>query len=183
MLVHEIAAIYYMLTSVFGFEMSYVRCTHCGWPHLDKDFFSVHPHQRHLCAGCGRHFRDSKVGIGNPIMGVMRDFNRDVCPLPGEYDDERRSVEDHIANYVMNSYSVGPASVTVNFGGTCAAGLPGDACASSRVMWSSTGPNGGTTRGTDHLTAVYSQTDQRWWLCSSRYAADTSFGASFYSGK
>jgi hypothetical protein len=69
-LVHEIDAIYYMVTSVFGFEMSYVRCTHCGWAHLDKDFFSVHPHHRHLCAGCGRHFRDSEDGIGNPIVGV-----------------------------------------------------------------------------------------------------------------
>lgn len=69
-LVNEIDAIYYMVTSVFGFEMSYVRCTHCGWAHLDKDFFSVHPHHRHLCAGCGRHFNDSEDGIGNPIMGV-----------------------------------------------------------------------------------------------------------------
>lgn len=71
-LVHEIDAIYYMVTSVFGFEMSHVRCTHCEWSHLDKDFFSVHPHHRHLCAGCGRHFSDSKNGIGNPIMGVRQ---------------------------------------------------------------------------------------------------------------
>jgi hypothetical protein len=70
--VHEIDAIYYMVTSVFGHPMSYVRCKHCGWPHLDKDFFSVHPHQRHLCAGCGEHFRDSERGIGNPIIGVRQ---------------------------------------------------------------------------------------------------------------
>jgi hypothetical protein len=68
--VHEIDAIYYMVTSVFGYPMRYVTCTHCGWPHLDKDWFSVHPHQRHLCAGCGKHFRDSVTGIGNPIVGV-----------------------------------------------------------------------------------------------------------------
>jgi hypothetical protein len=78
-LVHDIDAIYYMVTSVFGFQMSYVRCTHCSWPHLDKDFFSVHPHHRHLCAGCGRHFRESEDGIGNPIMGV-----RLACAV-GEY--------------------------------------------------------------------------------------------------
>lgn len=77
-LVNEIDAIYYMVTSVFGFLMSQVRCTHCDCPHLDKDFFSVHPHQRHLCAGCGRHFRDSKIGIGNPIMGI-----REVCGVGG----------------------------------------------------------------------------------------------------
>jgi transposase-like protein len=71
-LVNEIEAIYYMVTSVFGSQMLYVRCTHCGWPHLDKDFFSVHPHHRHLCAGCGRHFNDSKDGIGNPIVGIRQ---------------------------------------------------------------------------------------------------------------
>src|SRR5687768_11144679 len=46
--VTEIDAIYYMVSSVFDFPMSYVPCTHCGWPHLDKDWFSVHPHRRHL---------------------------------------------------------------------------------------------------------------------------------------
>lgn len=71
-LVHEIDAIYYMVTSVFGFGMSYVRCPHCGWAHLDKDFFSVRPHHRHLCAACGRHFNDTEDGIGNPIMGVRQ---------------------------------------------------------------------------------------------------------------
>ena len=70
--VHEIDAIYYMVTSLFGYPMSYVRCTHCGWPHLDRDFFSVHPHHRHLCAGCGKHFCDSVNGIGNPIIGVRQ---------------------------------------------------------------------------------------------------------------
>jgi transposase-like protein len=68
--VSEIDAIYYMVSTVFGFSMIFVACTHCGWPHLDKDWFSVHPHRRHLCAGCGKHFRDCVTGIGNPIIGV-----------------------------------------------------------------------------------------------------------------
>jgi hypothetical protein len=72
--VSEIDAIYYMISSVFGFPMIYVTCTHCGWPHLDKDWFSVHPHRRHLCAGCGKLFHDQVAGIGNPIMGV-----REAC--------------------------------------------------------------------------------------------------------
>jgi hypothetical protein len=33
--VSDIDAIYYMISSVFGFPMIYVTCTHCGWPHLD----------------------------------------------------------------------------------------------------------------------------------------------------
>lgn len=68
--VSEIDAIYYMVSLIFGFSMTFVTCTHCGWPHLDKDWFSVHPHRRHLCAGCGKHFYDRTTGIGNPIIGV-----------------------------------------------------------------------------------------------------------------
>lgn len=72
--VQETDAIYYMVSSIFGFDMIYVTCGHCGWPHLDKDWFSVHPHRRHLCAGCGKHFHDKVTGIGNPIVGI-----RDAC--------------------------------------------------------------------------------------------------------
>jgi hypothetical protein len=67
LLVSEIDAVYYMVSSVFGFDTRHVRCSLCGYPHLDKDWFSIHPHRRHLCAGCGKHFRDTMSGIGNPI--------------------------------------------------------------------------------------------------------------------
>lgn len=70
LLLCELDAICYMVTSVFGHQMKFVTCGHCGYPHLDKDWFSIHPHRRHLCAGCGRHFRDSDTAIGNPICGV-----------------------------------------------------------------------------------------------------------------
>lgn len=72
--INQIDAIYYLISSVFGLSPRYVTCTHCGWPHLDKDWFSVHLHRRHLCAGCGKHFHDRAKGIGNPIVGV-----RDAC--------------------------------------------------------------------------------------------------------
>jgi transposase-like protein len=68
-IVSEFDAIYYMASSVFGYEMKYVTCTYCGHAHLDRDWFSVHPHRRHLCADCGRHFSDTERGVGNPIMG------------------------------------------------------------------------------------------------------------------
>ena len=71
LLISEIDAVYYMVSSVFGFEMRDVRCAYCGYPHLDKDWFSIHPHRRHLCAGCGKNFRDSVVGIGNPIRATQ----------------------------------------------------------------------------------------------------------------
>jgi hypothetical protein len=73
-LVHEIDAIYYMVTSVFGYPMKYVECTLCRFPHLDKDWFSVHAHRRHLCAGCGEYFRDTDTAIGNPIIKVQEIF-------------------------------------------------------------------------------------------------------------
>jgi hypothetical protein len=75
-LVSELDAIYYMVTSVFGYEMKHVTCSYCGYPHLDRDWFSLHPHRRHLCAGCGKHFRDTEIAIGNPIFGV-----REVCGI------------------------------------------------------------------------------------------------------
>src|SRR5688572_16117677 len=116
---------------------------------------------------------------------VMRNFKRSACPVPREYDDERASVIDHYTNYTMHDYQVGPATVAVRFGGACATQgdlLPADACVSVRVMWDSTGPNGrGTTTGIDQLSAVYAVADSRWWLCSSRYEADTTFGHGFYS--
>lgn len=70
--ISELDAVYYMVSSVFGFEIRFIECSLCGEPHLDKDWFSVHPHRRHLCAGCGRHFRDTATGIGNPIAELQR---------------------------------------------------------------------------------------------------------------
>jgi hypothetical protein len=75
-LVSELDAIYYMVSSVFGYPMRQVRCSYCQVPHLDRDWFSVHPHRRHLCAACGQYFRDIDIGIGNPIEIV-----RGACRL------------------------------------------------------------------------------------------------------
>ena len=129
-------------------------------------------------------FSFAKPQTNRDWRDVMKDFNRGACPDPGEYDNERISVEDHIAKFVMHNYQVGPASVRFAFGGRCEVNVAGDACVSVPVFWDSTGPNGrGTTRGTDYLTGVYVAADSRWWLCSSRYIADTTFGHRFYSSK
>jgi hypothetical protein len=71
LLISEIDAVYYMVSSVFSFDTRHVRCTLCGYSHLDKDWFSIHPHRRHLCAGCGRNFRDTVSSIGNPIRATQ----------------------------------------------------------------------------------------------------------------
>jgi DNA-directed RNA polymerase subunit RPC12/RpoP len=75
-IISELEAIYYMVSSVFEYPMSRIACTYCGHLHLDKDFFSVHPHRRHLCSNCGRHFQDVHKGIGNPICGI-----REACQV------------------------------------------------------------------------------------------------------
>jgi hypothetical protein len=68
--VDEIDAINYMVSGVFGFETIPVQCTHCGFPHLDRDWFAVHAHRKHQCHGCGRQFSDIESGVGNPIAGL-----------------------------------------------------------------------------------------------------------------
>ena len=67
---NELDAINYMVSRVFGFEPIAVSCSLCGFPHLDRDWFAVHPHRRHLCHGCGRQFSDTHHGIGNPLCTV-----------------------------------------------------------------------------------------------------------------
>jgi transposase-like protein len=75
--VDEIDAINFMVSSVFGFETITVNCPHCGFAHLDRDWFAVHPHRRHQCHGCGKQFSDSTVGIGNPLATL-----REMLRLP-----------------------------------------------------------------------------------------------------
>ena len=68
--VNELDAIYYMVSKVFGKSPNEVLCKHCGKSHLDKDWFSVHPHKNHLSAACGKNFTDDKVAVGNPAARV-----------------------------------------------------------------------------------------------------------------
>jgi transposase-like protein len=93
--VSELDAIYYMVSTVFGYGMKHVVCTYCGYSHLDKDWFSLHAHRRHLCAGCGRHFRDNETAIGNPICHV-----RNILGSQGhKITKARRKLEIRQADY------------------------------------------------------------------------------------
>ena len=109
------------------------------------------------------NFSKSAVSVDE----VMKDF------LVGCYGTaaERQDVIDNRNEFTITSYSVGPPSVTVKFGGTCAfRGRPGDACSNTRVSWTSiskdTGRTG-TASGVDQVAAVYR--DARWWLCDSQF--------------
>lgn len=70
--VDEVDAINYMVSAVLGFSTIPVNCGHCGFAHLDRDWFAVHAHRRHQCHGCGRQFSDSVVGIGNPLSSLRK---------------------------------------------------------------------------------------------------------------
>ncbi|WOB26412.1 MULTISPECIES: hypothetical protein [Xanthomonas] len=76
--VDEIDAINYMISSVFGLTTATVICTHCGFEHLDRDWFAVHLHRKHQCHGCGRQFSDTYAGIGNPLAKLKSTIEN--CP-------------------------------------------------------------------------------------------------------
>ena len=65
----------YTASMVFGKELKYLLCTHCGKPHIDADYFSVTYHKKHMCTYCGREFRDVEPGISNPVVEIQRIFH------------------------------------------------------------------------------------------------------------
>lgn len=98
---------------------------------------------------------------------VMQDF------LVGCYGTaaELQDVIDNRSEFTITGSNVGPAAVTVNFGGTCTfRSRPGDACSNSSVSWTSmekaTGKTA-TAEGVDQVAAVYR--NARWWLCDSQF--------------
>ena len=90
LVISELDAIYYMVSSIFDYRMKYIECTRCDYPHLDKDWFSLHAHQGHLCSGCGRYFRDTSIAIGNPIIGIQQQFN--IAPKPTKESKEKLDI-------------------------------------------------------------------------------------------
>jgi len=118
----------------------------------------------------------SKSSIAPAV--VMQDFLVGCYGTAGELQD----VIDNRREYVITSYSVGPASVTVNFGGVCAYdNRSGDACSNSAVRWDSTKiATGGkeAVEGVDQVAAVYR--NARWWLCDSAFNGRRLLGTGFY---
>jgi len=72
--VGESEAVHYMIAQVLGVELKYIECPFCTHPHLDRGWFSVHPHTSHLCAACGRDFLEPLEGIGNPLIKVKKEL-------------------------------------------------------------------------------------------------------------
>jgi hypothetical protein len=127
----------------------------------------------------------SKPQTNKDSRDIMRDFKAAACPQPGEVDAERNDVENHYQNFVMHNYRVDSPIVTINFSGSCPYAFKlGDACAAVSVMWDSTflrDSTRKTTTGVDHISAAFSTTDKRWWLCSSYLQGTSSLGHAFYT--
>ena len=158
-----------------------------NWEHVVSRGQSIRLHHSVREAGeMSRRFLTefSKPQTNRDWQDVMRDFSASACPNPAEVEAERSDVVNHYTNFFMHGYEIGEASVTLDFGGTCALGVRGDACIAVPVFWDSTDNRTGVrgqTRGTGRLTAAYSTTHGRWWLCSSRFQPASTFGHSFYS--
>ena len=68
----------YTASMVFGKNMKYLECSHCGKPHIDAGYFAVTYHQKHMCTYCGREFRDDSKGISNPVIEIQRIFKSTI---------------------------------------------------------------------------------------------------------
>jgi transposase-like protein len=71
----EAAATPFVAGAVLGLPLRDIDCPYCGAPHLDADRFAIHPHQRHLCEGCGRDFLEPDRAVGNPVLIAKRQLN------------------------------------------------------------------------------------------------------------
>ncbi len=69
-LINSEAAVNHYISRFLGREIRALPCPHCGELHLDKDYFAVKPHRRHLCHKCGRYFADDRRAVSNPIAAV-----------------------------------------------------------------------------------------------------------------
>ena len=119
---------------------------------------------------------------------ILRNFSRARCPKPSEVDSEQSDVIKNYTSFIMQSFNIGPASVTVNFGSSCPTNhepKPGDACARVPSYWDSIDRADNQRRavdGTDIIAAAFSPDDNRWWLCSSDYDGHLVSGPPFPAG-
>ena len=100
---------------------------------------------------------------------IMRNFDPDCYGTATETEDVARNRRE----FVVTASSVGPATVTVDFGGVCPfRARPGDACVHVPVFWASkrlSDGASGAVRGTDQVAAIYRPSRREWRLCDSQF--------------
>jgi hypothetical protein len=112
-------------------------------------------------------FSDSGI---RDVGYILRNFS-DRCP------DGKASEANDVAfnrqHFIINSSSIGSASVSVDFAGTCPLRLRrADACALVPADWAFDildDRSRAHVIGTDQVTAVYDPSRQRWGLCDSDF--------------
>ena len=117
-------------------------------------------------------FSDSSI---RDVSFIMRNFDPECYGTAQETEDVTRNRRD----LRITAATVGPATVTVRFGGTCPfRARRGDACAQVPVSWESVwvrdGSRAPSVRGTDQLAAMYRPGERRWRLCDSQFNGDIS---------
>ena len=115
-------------------------------------------------------FSDSNI---RDVSYIMRNFTDATSFCASQKAAETSEVKHNRDTFRITSSAVGPADVTVSFGGRCPFRLvPADACAQVAVDWVSTILADGTREhawGTDQVAAIYLPTEQRWGLCASDF--------------
>jgi IPT/TIG domain len=106
---------------------------------------------------------------------ILRNFSDSCAGKKAENDD----ISNNQKNFVIQSYKLDPATVTVNFAGSCRytdhGTRNGDACAYVGATWRSFDKLTNrveTAQGTDQLAAIFD--GSRWWLCNSDFFAPNS---------
>lgn len=115
-------------------------------------------------------FSDSTI---RDVSVIMRNFDPGCYGTAQETEDVTRNRRD----LRITGSTIGPAAVSVRFGGTCPfRSRPGDACAQIPVSWSSVwvrdGSRAPSVRGTDQVAAMYQREERRWRLCDSQFNGD-----------
>jgi IPT/TIG domain len=140
--------------------------------------------QNQVSSSIAVSIHDSANEVGSLARQFLLDFSdssiRDVAYImrnfqPGCYGtaEETGQVADNRIHFKILSSQIGPAAVTVRFGGFCPfRSKPGDACAQVPSTWNSIFLDDGmptSVTGVDQVAAVYSKDEQRWRLCDSQY--------------
>jgi hypothetical protein len=123
-------------------------------------------------------FSDSSI---RDVAYILRNFVvTDRCP-DGKAN-ETSDVTFNRQHFVINSSSIGSASVSIDFAGICSFRLrSADACAQVPADWTSTAlddKSRGRVTGIDHVTAFYDPSRQRWGLCDSDFDGQNATPAS-----
>lgn len=130
---------------------------------------SVHDSVREV-GDMALQFLDDFSNSSIPPLTVVRNFSTKCRGRAFELSD----VEDNRDDYVINQYTLGAATVSIQFDSTCTT-FPGrprdaDACTTVPVRWEVTergSGDRGIAEGTDHVTAIYD--GGRWYLCDSDF--------------